>query len=186
MDDLSLRRFDRLDFDRLLAWIENPEALMQWAGGFLRYPLDRTQLEVYRASGEGESSPRRILTACDGQGDHVGHIELNDIDRHSARICRVLVDPARRGRGIGRVMVRHMLRLAFGELRLHRVELLVFDFNSAAIRCYEAEGFVREGHLRDARRVGDALWSLDLMAILEHEWRARRRPPTDHAQGART
>ena len=174
MDDLSLRPFERPDFDRLLAWIDTPESLMLWAGPFFRFPLDAAQLEAYRASAEPELSPRRIYTACEANGERVGHIELNDIDGHSARLSRVLVDPARRGQGFGRAMVRPILRLAFAELGLHRVDLLVFDFNRAAMRCYEAEGFVREGHLRDARRVGNAVWSLDLMSILEAEWRARQ------------
>ena len=174
MDEISLRPFDRMDFDRLISWIDSPEASVQWAGGFFRFPLDAAQLEGYRGSGEGELSTRRIFTACDGRGDRVGHIELSDIDRHSARICRVLVDPARRGNGIGSGMVRQVLRLAFDELRLHRVELLVFDFNMPAIGCYEKVGFVREGHLRDARRVGDKYWSLEQMSILEAEWRARQ------------
>jgi RimJ/RimL family protein N-acetyltransferase len=183
MDDLSLRPFDRQDFARLIAWIETPEALVQWAGGIFRFPLDTAQLDAYRVSGEGELSPRRILAARDGRGGLAGHIELNDIDGHSSRICRVLVDPARRGRGIGSIMVREVLRLAFDQLRLHRVELLVFDFNTAAIRCYEGAGFVLEGHLRDARRVGNSYWSLELMAILEGEWRARQ-AKTSAAPGA--
>jgi len=186
MDALSLRRFDRLDFDRLIAWIENPEALMQWAGGFFRYPLDRMQLEAYRASAEGQPATRRIYTACDVAGQPVGHIELNDVDGHAARLCRVMIDPSRRGLGLGRAMVRRALHIGFQELHLHRVDLGVFDFNLAAIRCYEQEGFVREGNLREARRVGDAFWSLELMAILEDEWRARRWPPVDRAKGDRS
>ena len=174
MDDLGLRPFERPDFDRLLAWIDTPESIMLWAGPFFRFPLDAAQLEAYRASAGPPSSPRRIYTACETNGERVGHIELNDIDSHSARLSRVLVDPARRGQGFGRAMVRPILRLAFAELGLHRVDLLVFDFNRAAIRCYEAEGFVREGHLRDARRVGNAVWSLELMSILEGEWRMRQ------------
>jgi len=174
MDDLSLRPFGRPDFDRLLAWIDSPESLMLWAGPFFHFPLDVAQLEAYRASAERASSPRRIFTACDASGARVGHIELNDIDGHSSRLSRVLVDPARRGQGFGRAMVRPILRLAFAELGLHRVDLFVFDFNRAAIRCYEAEGFVREGHLRDARRVGTAVWSLELMSILDGEWRMRQ------------
>jgi RimJ/RimL family protein N-acetyltransferase len=171
MEDLGLRPFERPDFDRLLAWIDSPESLMLWAGPLFRFPLDVAQLEAYRASAEPQSSPRRIYTACETNGERVGHIELN---RHSARLCRVLVDPARRRQGLGRAMVRPILRLTFAEHGLHRVDLLVFDFNRAAIRCYEAEGFEREGHLRDARRVGDKNWSLNLMAILEPEWRARQ------------
>ena len=176
LPDIRLRPFQPQDYPRLLAAIDNPEALMQWAGPFFRYPLDTTQLEGYRASAEGQAATRRIYTACDATGQPVGHIELNDIDGHAARLCRVLVDPSRREQGLGRAMVRRALQVGFDELHLHRIELGVFDFNLAAIRCYEQEGFVREGHLREVRRVGGAFWSLDLMAILEDEWRARRTP----------
>jgi RimJ/RimL family protein N-acetyltransferase len=174
MEDLGLRPFERPDFDRLLAWIDSPESLMLWAGPLIHFPLDVAQLEAYRASAEPQSSPRRIYTACETNGERVGHIELNDIDGHSARLSRVLVDPARRGRGFGPAMVRPILHLAFAELGLHRVDLLVFDFNRAAIWCYAAEGFVHEGYMRDARRVGNAVWSLELMSILKGEWRMRQ------------
>jgi RimJ/RimL family protein N-acetyltransferase len=46
----------------------------------------------------------------------------------------------------------------------------LFDFNEAAIRCYEKCGFVKERLLRDARRVGNEYWSLYIMSILETEW----------------
>lgn len=36
----------------------------------------------------------------------------------------------------------------FREMNLHKVKVSVFDFNAAAIRCYEKCGFVREGVLR--------------------------------------
>ena len=38
-----------------------------------------------------------------------------------------------------------MLRYAFGELGLNRVELETYSFNPRAQRCYEKVGFVREG-----------------------------------------
>src|SRR4030042_1041466 len=99
MEDLSLRPFERPDFERLLAWIDSPESLMLWAGPFFRFPLDAAQLEGYRASAEPEASPRRIYTACETNGERVGPIELNDIDGHSARLSRVRDDQARRGQG---------------------------------------------------------------------------------------
>jgi RimJ/RimL family protein N-acetyltransferase len=83
----------------------------------------------------------------------------------------VMVDPARRGQRFGRAMVSQALRYGFEQLGLHRIELLVFDFNSTAIRVYEREGFVKEGHLREARSIGGKYWSLDLMGVLESEWR---------------
>jgi RimJ/RimL family protein N-acetyltransferase len=168
---VHFRLFDPKDYPRLLDAIDTPQALAQWAGPFFRFPLDRAQLEAYRASATGEASARRIYTACDGTGQPVGHIELNDIDGYAARLCRVLIDAPFRGRGLGRAMVRQALHIGFDELGLQRIDLGVYDFNTAAIRCYELEGFVKEGHLRQARRVGDEIWSTDLMGILEGEWR---------------
>ena len=104
----------------------------------------------------------------------VGHIELNNIDlrNKSARVCRVLVgEPSLRGRGIGTQMMRRLLKIGFDQLGLHRIDLFVFDFNKAAIRCYEKLGFVKEGHLREVRRIGGEYWSLYHMSILEHEWK---------------
>ena len=63
---------------------------------------------------------------------------------------------------------------AFDTLRLHRLSLDVFSFNTRAIRAYERAGFVREGVLRDAI-VTDGGYADDvLMAMLESEWRARQ------------
>jgi hypothetical protein len=42
--------------------------------------------------------------------------------------------------------MRALVRLAFDDLSLHRLSLSVFDFNGAAISCYERVGFVKEGH----------------------------------------
>ncbi|MBM3121700.1 MAG: GNAT family N-acetyltransferase [Chloroflexi bacterium] len=182
--DLSFRPFERRDFPRILQVIDTPEALMQWAGPLFTFPLDEAQLEGYRLSARQQPpAARRIYTVCLAGDEAVGHIELNEIDGHSARLCRVLIDPSRRGRGLGRAMVRQALHIAFDELRLERVDLGVFDFNTEAIRCYQAEGFVREGHLRRARRVGQAVWDLDLMAILKDEWLQLRGAQTHPRQG---
>lgn len=86
-------------------------------------------------------------------------------------MSRVLIADGRRGRGTGHAMVRALLELGFGELCLHRIDLFVFDFNVAAIACYEKAGFVREGYIREARRMGMSYWSLYQMSILENEWR---------------
>jgi len=168
--DLRFRPFERMDFPRILQAMDTPQALMQWAGPLFAFPVDEAQLESYRLSAEQQPAPRRIFTACLSGGEAVGHIELNEIDGYSARLCRVFIKPSRRGQGLGRAMVRQALHVAFDELGLERVDLGVFDFNTAAIRCYRAEGFVREGHLRRARRVGQEVWDLDLMAILRDDW----------------
>ncbi|HVP77489.1 MAG TPA: GNAT family protein, partial [Thermodesulfobacteriota bacterium] len=70
-------------------------------------------------------------------------------------------------------MVKKIVEFGFDTLMLHRIDLLVFDFNFPAIQCYEKVGFVKEGYLREARRIKDEYWSSYLMSLLEDEWRAR-------------
>ena len=168
---ITLQAFGREDFGRLIDWAISPEFLLQWAGPIFRFPLDVPQLEEYMA-GAGGTPPSRVIFKAVAGTEVVGHIELDMIDYRnmSARMSRVLIADAFRRRGVGSGMVRALLELGFGELELHRIDLFVFDFNLPAIACYEKAGFVREGHIRDARRMGDAYWSLYQMGILRNEW----------------
>ena len=173
---IELQAFGREDFQRLLSWISSPKFLLQWAGPIFQFPLDTPQLERYLAAAAETPPVRRIFKAVAG-GEVVGHIELDAIDsrNRSARMSRVLIADVWRGRGAGSSMVQALLEFGFGELGLHRIDLVVFDFNLTAIACYEKAGFVREGRIRDARRMGDGYWSLYQMSMLENEWRNRPR-----------
>jgi RimJ/RimL family protein N-acetyltransferase len=94
----------------------------------------------------------------------------------AATISKVLVGPEYlRGKGYGSAMVYEVARIAFEEEHLHRLELIVFDFNHAAIKCYKNIGFSIEGHLRDYRKVKGEFWSSYIMSLLEGEWITRRR-----------
>ena len=64
-----------------------------------------------------------------------------------------------------------MLRYAFEELGMHRVDLRVLAFNERAIACYEKCGFVREGVEREGSRIGGERQSDVLMSVLEQEYR---------------
>jgi RimJ/RimL family protein N-acetyltransferase len=59
-----------------------------------------------------------------------------------------IFDPEFRGAGVGSFAVRSLCDVAFGELRLRRVELGVYPDNTPAIKCYERCGFAREALLR--------------------------------------
>lgn len=173
---VRLRRFERADFDLLLSWLESEDAMRQWAGNNFRWPLDEAQLQAYGDGSGGERPARLIFTAEDAtSGTPVGHICLNAIDREhlNATVSRVLIAPEARGRGLCIALMEAILQVGFDELRLHRVDLAVYDFNAAAIACYERVGMQREGLLRETTRVGEAYWSRYVMSILAAEWRAR-------------
>jgi RimJ/RimL family protein N-acetyltransferase len=173
---IRLDFFDRSDFKQLIEWSGDEAFLLQWAGPQFTYPLSEDQLENYLdGANDMSNSDKLIYKSIDVlTGTVVGHISLGGIDREnrSGRIGKVLVgSPSGRGKGIGQEMIKAILKIGFEELKLHRISLGVFDFNEAAIRCYEKTGFSREGLLRDARRYKNTFWNLIEMSILEDEWR---------------
>jgi RimJ/RimL family protein N-acetyltransferase len=128
----------------------------------------------FRAHLKESKTPLPILYpfALVDRGRIVGYCELSHHrrDSSSAMLSRVIVAPRRRGKGYGTLLIRETFRFGFVELGLNRIGLGVFDFNEAAIKCYERAGFVCEGTLRQTARVGDTYWSCRMMSILREEW----------------
>ncbi len=143
---VTLRPFERGDFDRLISWIATPEALSEWAGGFFAGPLDDARLARYLEGADDPEARRRIFTAM-ADDRAIGHIELSHIwPRLSGRLSRALIgDPRERGKGLGTAMVRALATLAFADYAFDRIDLGVSDRNGAAIACYQRAGFRHVG-----------------------------------------
>ena len=175
---VKLEYFGKDDFKQLIEWINSEHLLINWAGSLFRYPLTEESLEWYiEDTNNIETSDVFVYKAVDTETNKtVGHISLGGIStkNKSARISRVLVGTGR-GKGYCKDMVSGVLKVGFEDLKLHRISLGVYDFNHAAIRCYENCGFVKEGLFRDVLKYDDnAYWSLLEMSILEEEWRRKK------------
>jgi len=167
---ITLQPFTKADYAQLIEWVDSPALLLQWGGPRFTFPLDERQLDEYLS---WHSPGRQVWKAVETtSGRTVGHIELGNIDSQNrmGTIARVMISPDARGKGWGERMVREAVRYGFETLQLHRIELRVFDFNHAAIRCYEKVGFQKEGLLRECRRFGDEYRSLWIMSLLRPEW----------------
>lgn len=180
MSRLRLRLLNpKTDLDWLHSFLkdETPDGIRQWAGNTLRYPITREQLAAHAKRLNVKIPLRRAYIALDSSTAdetkaRLAYAELYNIKaRGSAFITRMLVHPDHRGRGIGPEMLRLILAQGFEKYRLHRIELNVYDFNTAGIRCYEKAGFRKEGLLRGTTFTGREYWNAFRMAILEDEWR---------------
>jgi ribosomal protein S18 acetylase RimI-like enzyme len=136
----ELRPFTAADDDSLIAWVPDADALRRFGGPYLRWPLDRSQLEAIRCD-----PALRAFTLWTGEPPaRAGHVELRLMGDDHGRLARVGIDPALRGRGLGRVLVAAALAEA---RRLGRtsLELGVYADNAVARVLYERFGFVAAG-----------------------------------------
>ncbi|MGA2045423.1 MAG: GNAT family protein [Roseiarcus sp.] len=110
--------------------------------------------------------------AIEHDGRLLGEIRLDALDRHDGRAQLAIgfYDPARLGMGLGREAIRLVARHAFGVLGLHRIGLRVVAYNTRAIRCYRACGFVVEGREREAAYVAGERHDDVVMGLLAHEF----------------
>ena len=76
------------------------------------------------------------------------------------------------GQGYMSEATHRLLRFAFEELQLHRLEADVDPRNEASIRLLERLGFQREGYLRERWFVGQEVSDTVFYGLLRSEWPA--------------
>jgi ribosomal-protein-serine acetyltransferase len=144
------------------------------------------RLYWYTAPPTPESTERRLRGGlarfAEGTGvdagiwDHgflVGFCGLFDID--SAFLSGELgywLDKGAEGRGLVTQAGRAMLRHAFDELKLHRVELRCAATNLRSIAVAERLGFRLEGRLVKADRIAGEWVDFLIYGLLDEEWAA--------------
>lgn len=173
---IALARFEKEDFDQLIEWISTEELMINWAGSLFSFPFTHKSLDWYiKNTNDPETSEAFVYKVIEQEtGESIGHISLGSISRknRSGRISRVLIGSEdHKGKGYCKDMMRSILKIGFDELNLHRISLGVYDFNIAAIKCYEKTGFVTEGVTRDTLAVNNHWWSIQEMSMLENEWK---------------
>jgi ribosomal-protein-alanine N-acetyltransferase len=101
----------------------------------------RGDLEQYE---RGSKLPHVVL---DNAGRVIGRITLNGIVRSCFQSCSMgyWVSASHNGRGFATEAVREMVRVAFEELGLHRVQAETMLHNVRSQRVLERNGFVRFG-----------------------------------------
>ena len=107
------------------------------------------------------------------EGDElIGQIELDGIlwTHRASWVSIAIGDPKHRGKGYGYEAMQLVLRFAFDELNLHRVQLTVFSYNESAIALYEKLGFQREGVYREHLQRDGRRYDMCLYGLLRHEW----------------
>lgn len=175
-DRIRLRAIERADLPTFVRWFNDPEVRQYLA---MYAPISSAMEDRwFEAQLDNKDA---FLFAIEARVDetwvHIGNAGLSSIDwknRHAA-FGIALGEKAYWGQGYGTDATRTVLRFAFHELNLHRVELEVYDQNPRARRCYEKAGFRHEGIRRQALFRDGRYHDTHRMAVLREEFEDRRK-----------
>jgi RimJ/RimL family protein N-acetyltransferase len=107
-------------------------------------------------------------------GECIGSTRLHHISSldHNATFAIGIWVTSCFSKGIGSEATRLVLQYAFDDMKLHRVDLKVLEYNKRGIRCYEKCGFKQDGILRENAYIEGEYHSDIVMSILECEYHA--------------
>ena len=162
---VRLRPFEPGDAERYRGWVNDPEIarLIDRAG-----PVTQAEHEAwYRAL---VASPSAVVFAVDrlDDGALIGVVWLYDIHpRHRRAEVRIVIgDKSAWGGGYGTDVLRVLVRIAFGPLRLEKLWADVLATNPRGARAFERAGFRREGLLLGDRIQDDGRVDVIRLGIL--------------------
>lgn len=110
-----------------------------------------------------EKQTNYVLGAC---GYHTWYVEHN-----RAEIGYGLYDDSHKQKGYMSEAVAAMLAYGFNDMKLHRIEAMTADYNTASIRILEKCGFVYEGRLREHYNVNGTMEDSVLFGLLKKDFK---------------
>lgn len=163
---LRLRPFKPSDSEKVIGWFSDECTFRKWCKDKFSYPLTVSQFNEFSEEITDDKNTWQ-MTALDSDGNSVGHFLMRsaDFNSESVHLGFIVLDPALRGKGCGKELLRLAVHYAFTVLNVNRVTLGVFDTNPAAHRCYLSAGFHDEEFIPDALNFQGESWGVYKMAI---------------------
>jgi ribosomal protein S18 acetylase RimI-like enzyme len=141
--ELRLEPFREADARTVLGWVGSIGEADRWASAGSR----ALEPELFR---EWHADPEVVPFVCLDGALPVGYGEIwEDRRENEAELARIIVDPARRGRGLGRRLTVLLAERARAE-GFANIWLRVVPGNEPALAAYRAAGFLRASSEEEA------------------------------------
>lgn len=167
---VTLRQMTKNDSQMVCDMFNDPE-IENFVEGWA-FPLSIEQHQRWLENNIGDQRNFRFVIDSDDDGP-VGIATLTDIDWKNRRAMHgiKLANKEHRTKGIGTDAVMALMRYAFDELGLHRLDGAWFDFNTASKALYTKCGWKEEGVRREYVYKQGNWRDLIIVGILESDYR---------------
>ncbi len=167
---VTLRQMSLADMPMICDIFNDPELenlVVGWA-----FPLSIEQQKQWFEKNIGDNRNFRFVieTPEDGAVGIATLVELDWKNRRAAHGIK-LANKERRSKGIGTDAVMAIMRYAFDELGLHRLDGAWFDFNIASKAMYTKCGWKVEGVRKEYVFKGGEWRDLTVVGVLESDYR---------------
>ncbi|XMB85286.1 GNAT family protein [Mycoplasmatota bacterium WC44] len=167
-DSLILRKPKTSDItDRFV--YGRPKEFRKMCGGDMRTIPPFTNEDAQNFYNNIINRPYEWIIELRGRMIGTTRLTIGNTD-NGARYSIGIFDENLYSKGIGTKVTKAILHFAFEDLKLHRVDLRVLEFNLRAICCYEKCGFIKEGIERENAYIEGTYYSDVMMSILENEY----------------
>ena len=164
---VGLRALEPGDAETMWSWYQDHEFSV--LDGNI-YPSSLESIREFMRSLPSPAFADVSLGIENEQGSLIGIVRLKRVNAENRTAdFGIAIERGHWNRGYGTDATRTILRFAFEEMNLHRVQLGVLEYNTRAIRCYEKCGFIEEGRQRRSKFRDGRYWDNIMMAILDRE-----------------
>lgn len=167
---IVLRAIERTDLQNLNSWANNPE-IQYWLGGW-HFPTNLNDQEKWFAGLSANSIHQRFAIDSPDLG-MIGTANLVDIDwkNKNAFHGMLLGDKDIRGKGYGIDTVMAIMKYAFEELGLNRLDGSIIEYNVASYKLYvEKCGWKEEGRQRTWYFRKNQYWDRIIVGITKEDY----------------
>ena len=145
---VRLRAFERGDVDANHAFVNDYATVRGMLSG-IPFPASTEDEQRWLEQQSSYSRGEYQFAVEDFEGSLVGRCGIIRLDwKNRVGELAIMIGTPYRGRGYGKEAMALLCDFCFREMNLHKLKVTVFAFNEAALRCYEANGFAREGLMR--------------------------------------
>lgn len=169
----KLRELERKDLKEINNW-RNDKELIDFLGAPFRFINMEVDEKWYDSYMFNRQNCVRCAIVQENNDTILGLVSLTNIDyiSRNAMFHIMIGRSENHGKGIGTYATTEMLRHAFENMNLHRVELEALSSNMRAINMYKKIGFVQEGVKRQAAYKNGSYTDMYVFSILHSELKA--------------
>ena len=166
-----LRASERSDVPTFVQWFNDAEVLRNLA---MRSPMSQAAEEQWfdRMLAAQGTTDHHFVICLLADDRPIGTIGLHAVDLRNgtAEFGIAIGEKGEWDKGYGTDATRAICDFGFGELRLERIGLEVYDDNARGRRAYEKAGFTLEATLRRSHFARGEHHDVRVMSLLRGEW----------------